>query len=983
MTLHRLAKPRNQYYSSPFFSRPFFALISGDDLADLSVSPNDVLATRYRIERELGQGGMATVYLARDLRHDSLVAVKVLKPELAQLLGGERFTREIRITAGLQHPNILPVFDSGQIDGIPYYVMPYVEGETLAHRLGREGQLPVDQALEIASEVADGLACAHEAGFVHRDIKPSNILLAHGHAVISDFGIAHALDAAGDPKLTATGTAIGTAAYMSPEQAAGDKVDGRSDIYSLGCVLYEMLAGDPPFTGSSQQAVIARHWADPMPSIRSVRNTVSDAIEATIRKAMAKSPADRFATAREFKQTIDRLKTGEQVVAGHARRPVRKVAIPAAAALGLVIAVALAWRYFPSGEALDRNRVMVYPLIVPGNFKGSGTVGEDVATMIGSALDGTGPLRWIDSWPLLDASHRRDIRTLTLADARSLARSKRCAFFLTGRIVGRGDSAEVLLELNDVSGDSTVARGKAGGPTDAAWRTGLRAVNDVLPTLIPGGAPEMLAEWSDRAPGAVASFLLGESAFRQVHLAEALAHYRDALKADSTFGLAAIRGAQAATWNHRAIEAESFIDVALKQKMSPRYAHFALGYEAYLNGLADSAIAEFRRSLAIDPELSVAWMQLGEVYTHLLPAAGNPDSLAQVAFDEAHRLDPLATNLLFHSIEIRLRRGDTRGARPLLRDFLAAAPDTILAQQVRIMDDCVVRGPAAVDWRKLSTLHPFAVLAAANSLKGGGAQLPCAARAFESIVRNDTASNPEAQGRQWNALIGLQSVLLAQGRVQEATAQVDASIARGGGGTSLFLQDAPVTPQLAERARTVALHDEAQFGPNYAGCRFPTRLWQLGLWEAYAGRPAVVTAIARDLAARAQKSGSVFDRLLARSMEAHATLARGDTTGALRLLAELIPAGIPADNLVWDLSTPRPLDRLRLAQLLFVKGQFQRAIDVASVFDSPWPSIYILYLPASLDVRARAAASMGETSLASHYRNRLAALGGDRVVASR
>jgi tetratricopeptide (TPR) repeat protein len=903
--------------------------------------------------------------------------VKVLRPELASLFGAERFAREIRITARLQHPNILPVLDSGEAQGLPFYVMPYIEGESLAERLAREDQLSIEDAVAIASEVAEALAFAHSEGFVHRDIKPSNILLTHGHAVLADFGIARAIDAAGSDKLTETGLALGTVHYMSPEQAAGGKVDARTDIYSLACVLYQTLAGQPPFSGHTPQSVLARHSVDPVPRLRTVRETVSPSLEGAIVKAMAKVPADRYATAEQFREAIRRIGTADEA-APHSPRRGRLVAVMAVTALGVA---ALVWRFaFAGTGTLDVNRVMVYPLVVPGNLPGPRTVGEDVATTIGSALDGTGPLRWIDAWPLLDPERRENIRTLTPAEARSLARARRCAYYLTGRLVARGDSTEVFLELQDVRGDSIVARGTASGMVADAWRLGLRAVNGVLPKLIPTGAPDVVAEWQDRNPAAVASYLLGESAFRRVHLSDALGHYRDAVKADSSFGLAAIRGAQAATWNHHASEAASLIQIAIKQKLSPRYTHFARGYEAYLNGQADSAAAELRRALEVDPEMAAAWMQLGEVYTHLLPELGNPDSLAEAAFGEAHRLDPQATNLLPHLIEIRLRRGEIDKAQPIIHQFLATDPDTVLAEQVRIMDACVRGGPAP-DWPQRARTDPLALLTAGKQLTGGGSHLSCALAAFTAVLQGDTATDGWGEGRRWSALIGLQSILLAQGRVAEATAQLDSAIVRGLGGSSLYLLAAPLVPLLGDRATSIARHDAAEFGENYRNCPYGNRLWILGLWEAHAGHPEVVTAIGRDFEARARKSGSAFDRLAAGAMLAHVALARADTTVALRRFATVLSEGVSGELLIWDPVAPRASERLALARLLMSRGQFQRAIDVANVFDSAWPLIYTLYLPESLKLRADAAAALGDKEMESRFRARLAALRGDRAVA--
>ena len=259
------------------------------------------LADRYRVERELGAGGMATVYLAHDLKHERDVAIKVLHPDLAAALGGERFLSEIKTTAKLQHPHILPLLDSGSADGFLFYVMPYVAGETLRSRLERERQLPLDDALRIAREVADALGSAHALGIIHRDIKPENILLQGGHALVADFGIALAVQSAGGARMTQTGLSLGTPQYMSPEQAMGERlIDARADQYALGAVTYEMIAGEPPFTGASVQAIIAKALSERPVPLRTLRDTVPPAVEAAVLKAIAKLPADRFATVSDF-----------------------------------------------------------------------------------------------------------------------------------------------------------------------------------------------------------------------------------------------------------------------------------------------------------------------------------------------------------------------------------------------------------------------------------------------------------------------------------------------------------------------------------------------------------------------------------------------------------------------------------------------------------------------------------------------------------
>ena len=304
------------------------------------------LGGHYGLERELGRGGMATVWLARDLRHHRLVAVKVLHPELGAMLGPERFLREIELTAGLQHPHVLPLFDSGAAGGLLWYVMPYVEGETLRARLARERQLPVADAVRIAREVADALAYAHARSVIHRDVKPENVLLHGGHALVADFGIALAVQQAGGERITQTGLSLGTPQYMAPEQTTGERgVDHRADVYALGVVLYEMLAGEPPFTGPTAQAVIAKAiTADPPPLARA-RRSVPPHVDAAVRRALEKLPADRFATAAAFADAL--MAPGALAPVGRPR-PRRELLLAAGA---LVAATALGWL---AGRAADR-----------------------------------------------------------------------------------------------------------------------------------------------------------------------------------------------------------------------------------------------------------------------------------------------------------------------------------------------------------------------------------------------------------------------------------------------------------------------------------------------------------------------------------------------------------------------------------------------------------------------------------------------------
>ena len=341
------------------------------------------LAGQYEIARELGRGGMATVYLAKDLKHDREVAIKVLLPDLGMALGPERFRREIQLATKISHPNILALYDSGETpDHLLYYVMPFIPGESLRARLDREQQLSVDDAVQITVEVASALDYAHRNGIIHRDIKPENILLDDGHAIVADFGIAHAISAMGEEKLTQTGITLGTPTYMSPEQAMGEKdIDGRSDVYALGCVLYEMIAGTPPFVGPTAASIIARHTMDRVPSLAIVRENVPDELEDTVLQALAKIPADRFKTAGAFAQALQRpagATYSRRVMAARsatetmrAMQPAqrrKRLAIRAAAVLLPIALVGWgAWRYTRgshirnagNGTGLDPRRIAV------------------------------------------------------------------------------------------------------------------------------------------------------------------------------------------------------------------------------------------------------------------------------------------------------------------------------------------------------------------------------------------------------------------------------------------------------------------------------------------------------------------------------------------------------------------------------------------------------------------------------------------------
>ncbi|MEJ7812941.1 MAG: protein kinase [Gemmatimonadaceae bacterium] len=456
-----------------------------------------VLAARYELERRVGEGGMATVYLARDLKHGRKVAIKVLKPELAAQLGSERFVQEIKVTANLQHPNILPLYDSGAADEFLYYVMPYVEGESLRAKIDRDRQLSVEETIDIARAVAAALAYAHEHGVVHRDIKPENVLLQHGQALVADFGIALAVTAAGGTRLTEAGLSIGTPHYMSPEQAAGDRVlDARSDIYALGAITYEMLTGDPPHTAKSVQAVIAKILTESPSPISRSRDLVPANVDAAVQRALAKSPADRFVRAAHFADALTnpgfRLPetAGVRIAAGRSgpnRTTWRWAVASATLAIGLLAGWSIRTATSPRAVARAARPVVFFlPL-----DSGTAVAGYPAMSPDGTAL----------VYPAGDAgSNRLYLRRLDNPTPAPIPRTEggQFAFFSTdGEWVGfLSDQSLKKVRLDD--GSDAVIAPYVEGLAGATWRDDDTILLSMLPKgslfTVPakGGAPTPL-----------------------------------------------------------------------------------------------------------------------------------------------------------------------------------------------------------------------------------------------------------------------------------------------------------------------------------------------------------------------------------------------------------------------------------------------------------------------------------------------------------
>ena len=945
----------------------------------MSAAPAALLRTlqdRYVFERELGCGGMATVYLARDLQRDELVAVKVLRPDLVPLLGVERFAREIRITASLKHPNILPVLDSGVADGVPFYSTPYVDGESLAQRLEREEQLSIEEALDITCQIADALEVAHAKGFVHRDIKPSNILLsAHRpdqpamaggcHAVLTDFGIARTVDVVTAEKLTESGMALGTPAYMSPEQSGCSHIDGRSDIYSLGCVVFEMLAGSPPFTGPTPLSVRARHAVDSPPPLRTVRTTVSPALEQAVEKALAKVPADRFHSAAEFAEALSAscrpLPWWRRLIVWRHRA--------VAAGLALIAGLGIWALAGPPAGKLDPNKVVVFPLVQRAGSAMRAGVGEEVALLIGSALEHSEPLRWIDGWSWLDPKRRANAELIDAPTARNISRDRHARFYIDGVLLGSGDSSTVILRLNDARGDSLVAQASSSGRGgEAVAQLGLAAINQLLPRLLSPGRRVDFAPLSDRRPAAIANWLQGEREYRQSQFLRALDYYQRAIKEDSGLSVAAVKGAQSADWMGLDDQARRFVAAALSREanLPPKYAHLARGLQAFLSGAADSAASHYRLALGIDPAWAEAWTALGDVYYHLLPAESPMDSLALASFSEARMAEPDFVPALLHLIEIAIARRELPRAASMLAEFRRSNPDSTWIMQLEVMLSCRTNGPAGMDWAAEVTRRGEEVFYAAKALSAAGTDWGCSEAALRQLLRSDSI----AANYQRASLLMLQSILVAQARYGEASALIDSAVRRGvSGAPGLYLVDAVAGAPFEQEAQAAlgSLSDGARTlqGP---------KLWFQGSWYAHSRDVPRLETVVKELDQRARSSRDPLDSLLLKAMAARLHLARGDSALARNELMALRPAAGRL-YITWGLWQSLAAERMALAEILLATGDPARAMAVASGFDHFEPVVYLLYLPRSLALRHRAALALGRTDLAKRYADRIREIG--------
>ncbi|HEX5962405.1 MAG TPA: protein kinase [Gemmatimonadales bacterium] len=673
-------------------------------MPDLIYHIQDALTGRYSIKRELGKGGMATVYLARDLRHQRFVALKVMRPDLASSVGAERFLHEIRITAQLRHPHILPVFDSGKdgngdTGGYLWYTMPYVEGETLRQRLVRQRTLPVTEAIKITCEIATALDYAHRRGIVHRDVKPENILIEDEHAVIADFGIARALDMAAAERLTATGFAVGTPAYMSPEEASGSShVDGRADVYALGCVLYEMLAGGPPFVGTPK-AVIAQRLHGPPESVTRRRSGIPRAVGFAISKAMATRPEDRFKSAGEFAETLEgSLQSGAWLKITPPRLRWRT-----AVTIGMVILLG-AGGFFARRQGWLTPAKAAAPAVfnlavLP--FANTGPP-QDEHFASGVTDDIRGRLARLRSLQVIASAS-----TARYADSTRLEEVSRqlgAGYLLTGKVrreAGSGGRSRVqvsaeLIQVADASGPVTRWQQVFDTlTTDISHIQGsiAREVASALGVGLNQGQEEALGLEQRHDPDAYEAYLRGQQIMRQGasgpgDLQRAIAEFKRAVEKDSTFAAAwaQLGWAKAALWGNAVTdgnlleEAKAHGERALRLGGAPAEAHQVLAYYHNLKGNRGAAREETRRGLEADPSNA----RLVGYTASFLEQEGSWDNALRYR-QKAAALDPtaaghaagLATNLLW------LRRYPE--ARIAADRYIILGPSNPEAYQLRAM----------------------------------------------------------------------------------------------------------------------------------------------------------------------------------------------------------------------------------------------------------------------------------------------------------
>ena len=802
-------------------------------MTDLEARLASALADRYRLERELGEGGMAIVYGAEDLRHHRKVAVKVLRPELAPASGGERFLREIEIAAGLRHPHILPLYDSGEADGLLYYVMPLVEGESLRARLERERQLPIDDALRYAREVADALAYAHAHGVVHRDIKPENILIESGHAVVADFGIAKAVAAAGATTLTGTGIAIGTPAYMSPEQAAGGgDVDGRSDLYSLACVLYEMLAGQPPFTGATTETLVRQHIMAPPPPVTQFRPAVPASVSDALMRAMAKAPADRFNPVGQFSAALDHSSVTTAPVPTSRNRSLWPVVAAAVVvlALGGGAWTLLGRRGAPATEGATSRTIAVLPF---DNLSGDSSIAPLILGMHAEMIT---QLTKLGGLTVTSRSSALQYRGSHKSD-RDIANELGVATLLTGSAQRSGDQVRFAVSLADAPHGKELWAESYDRPYTAAT---VFAVQGDIARQVAAALRVKLSDQQERQIARVATSNLEalDLYYRALALWDGRGAQTDtlmerelerAIALDSGFVAAWSLLAQARSWLlrlsvatdtapawaavHRTqVLAPGSLEAALAAGNYRYYAHgdfagairelatadsIAPNSSDLLDALAllqrrlghwDEAISLLRRASSVDPRNPKLLADLAETYGYV----GRPQE-AIATVDRSLAMAPTGLAAIITKFGLlQATLGDTAGARsfaqskyPLFPPEVRAGIETIIPFVARDFDRAAASAHNVDDRFYAGSEHRSLFLALVSALRGDSASARLNAASFLrtarlELERRGGQGSSDAFGRRSDVEAQMAVALALRGERDAAVRLAESAAARYG-----------------------------------------------------------------------------------------------------------------------------------------------------------------------------------------------------------
>jgi len=637
-------------------------------VTDLQHRLQAALGDAYQIDRELARGGMSRLFLATEVSLNRKVVIKLLPPEMASAVSAARFQQEVSVAAQLQHPHVLPVLAAGAQDDLIYYVMPYVSGESLRHRL-EDGKLPVEDAVRILTEVADALAYAHERGIVHRDVKPDNILLQQGHAVLTDFGVARAVEEArdeGGARLTELGMAVGTPGYMSPEQAAGERnVDARADVYALAVVGYEMLTGGAPFGGATPQAVLAAHLTQEPPSVQEREPRTPPAVSAAIARGLAKDPDQRFQTAADFR---DALRSGYSVATGPRRMSLGKIITTMVV---LVVLGSLAWALRPKGYRVEgdpRQSLIVFPFENRTGDASKDYLEEASMNLLGLAVGHWEDMRVFDDERTGSLLRRRQIgspKDIDFDAAQAMARDAKVGTLVLGDIRQEGDSLAIEAKVHDVKTGNRLSTEivRAGFGADPRPLFDSLAARILRVSGAPASERPDLVSQTTGSLEAYREYLSGAQAIQRMQIDSAKAHLHRAVTLDSTFALAYLRLRDADGWaglegspaNRRALIAKA---QAYSENLPVRFRLLVQYYQAYENGLLGRAREIAGQMIARDSSDVEAWYQLGEAHFHDTPgsfphsdSAGNWGK-ALYAFQHALALDSGYTVAYRHIIDV-------------------------------------------------------------------------------------------------------------------------------------------------------------------------------------------------------------------------------------------------------------------------------------------------------------------------------------------